>query len=243
MVFSTHIVTLSERERDQALSFPFVSKKIRMIPLGIEAPIFMSKSSIDIFMKSILGEMPDKRIIVGTVAELHKNKGLTYAIEAIEKLKAHFPSILFFIIGEGEERASLTALIAEKKLEKHVILAGYIVNAVQYIKGFNIFLLPSLKEGLPYTLLEAGYANLPVVATTVGGIPEIVDDMNSGVLVQSKKSDEIFHALEFLIRHKNIQREYGKNLGEKVRTYFNIEKMRKATEELYTEKTAETKPQ
>lgn len=237
MILCTHIITLSEKEMSQALMFPFTTKKLRMIPLGIHSPVFMSKGSTDIFIKSKIGELPEKKIIVGTIAELHKNKGLTYAVNAIERLIPHFPSLLFIIIGEGEERASLESMIAEKKLQKNVILAGYVENAAQYLKGFTIFLLPSLKEGLPYTLLEAGYAGLPVVATTVGGIPEIIDDMKSGVLIQPKKSDEIFHALEFLIRHKNVQREYAKNLHEKVRTEFNIETMFEKTLKLYAEET------
>ena len=239
MIFSTRTVLISEIEMSQALLFPFVSKKLRMIPLGINAPVFMSKSSTDIFIREKTGELPQtgrqQKTIVGTIAELHHNKGLTYAIEAMAKLVPHFPSILFLIIGEGEDRSALELLIAKKKLQKNVILAGYIENAAQYLKAFTIFLLPSLKEGLPYTLLEAGYAGLPVVATTVGGIPEIIDDMHSGVLIQPKKSDEIFHALEFLIRHKNVEREYAKNLQEKVKAQFNIEKMLEATEKLYSE--------
>ncbi len=233
MVFSTQVITLSERELGQAQMFPFVSKKLRLIPLGIRPPIFMSKASVEVFLKSKIAESNKKRTVIGTIAELHPNKGLVYAVNAIEKLVANLHSVIFLIIGEGEQRAYLESLIKEKKLEKNIVLAGYVNDAAEYLKGFSIFLLPSLKEGLPYTLLEAGCAGLPVVATTVGGIPEIIDDMKSGILIQPKKSDEIAHALEFLIKHKNIQKEYGKNLQEKVRSAFTIEKMLEATMKLY----------
>lgn len=233
MLFSTHIITLSEKETGQAQAFPFVVDRIRMIPLGIHAPISMSKSSIEIFLKSKIDKYNPKDVIVGTIAELHPNKGLIYAINAFEKLVVSFPTIKFLIMGDGDEREYLNSLIKEKGLEKNVILAGYVENAAQYIKAFSIFLLSSIKEGLPYTILEAGYAGLPVIATTVGGIPEIIDDMKSGILIQSKKSDEIAHAVEFLIKHKNVQKEYGKKLQEKVRQEFTIEKMLEATLKIY----------
>lgn len=235
MVFSTHVVTLSEKEMGQALAFPLVSQKLRMIRLGITPPTFFGTSSARQFFQSKFPENLDKRIVLGTIAELHPNKGLIYALNALEKTIARFPSVVFFIIGEGEQRTALEALIKEKKLENHVVLLGYVPHAAEYLKGFTIFVLPSVKEGLPYVLIEAGYAGLPVVATTVGGIPEIIDDMESGVLIQPKKSEEISHAIEFLISHKNIQRDYARNFQEKVRREFNIEQMLSATAKLYTE--------
>ena len=235
MMFSTHVINISEKELSQSQMFPLVTKKLRLIRLGIKPPIFYSTASAHHFLQSKTTEPLSKKVIIGTIAELHNNKGLSYAINALAILVQSFPNFIFFIIGEGERRDDLESLIKAKGLEKHVILAGYVSHAAEYLKGFSIFLLPSIKEGLPYTLIEAGYAGIPVVATTVGGIPEIIDDMKCGVLVQPKKSEEIFHALEFLIDHKNIQREYARNLQEKVRTVFNLDTMLVATFKLYDE--------
>lgn len=236
MLFSTDIIILSEKEMSQTRLFPLIAQKLRLIPIGINPPVFMSRGSVESFVKSKTSEMPDKRIIVGTISELHKNKGLIYALQAFEKLVKEFPTILFMIIGEGEQRAELELFIKEKGLEKNILLVGYVANAAEYLKAFSIFLLSSVKEGLPYTILEAGFAGLPVIATTVGGIPEVIDDMKCGILIQSKKPDEIFHAVEFLIRHKNVQKEYGRNLQEKVRKEFNLEKMLEATMKVYRER-------
>lgn len=235
MLLCTHIITLSERETGQAQAFPFVSRKLRMIPLGIHHPKFYASQSARMLLEQKAGISLDKKTVVGTIAELHPNKGLIYAINAFEKIAKHSPSTIFYIIGNGEQKEQFELIIREKGLEKNVILAGYIEHAVEYLKAFNIFLLPSLKEGLPYVLLEAGAAGLPVVATTVGGIPEIIEDMKSGILIQSKKSNEIHHALEFLIEHKTTQREYAKNLQERVKTKFNIEEMLKNTAYVYAE--------
>ncbi len=235
MLFSTHIITLSEKETAQAQAFPWVARKIRMIPQGIIPPKFFATASARLLLEQKMATSFDKKILVGTIAELHPNKGLFYAINAFEKVAQHHPSAILFIIGSGELEGQLRNLIKEKNLEKNVILAGYLEHAAEYLKAFNIFLLSSIKEGLPYTLIEAGYAGLPVVATTVGGIPEVIEDMKTGILIQPKKSAEISHALEFLIEHKTVQREYAKNLNEKVKARHNLEETLRNTAYVYEE--------
>jgi glycosyltransferase involved in cell wall biosynthesis len=101
------------------------------------------------------------------------------------------------------------------------------------MKAFNIFVLPSIKEGLPYVLLEAGAASLPVVATTVGGIPELIEDMKSGILVQPKNARELAHGISFMIEHPEDRRAYGSALREKVLKDYSMEKMIEAVEKVY----------
>jgi glycosyltransferase involved in cell wall biosynthesis len=151
----------------------------------------------------------NKKTVIGTIAELHPNKGLPYLINAFTSVVMQYPQTALIIIGDGQDQPALHLLIKEKKLEQSVFLAGYMDHAAEYLKAFNIFVLPSLKEGLPYAILEAGCASLPVVATTVGGIPEIIEDMRSGVLVQPKNIRELSHALSFMIEHPDERRRYG----------------------------------
>lgn len=243
MMFSTDIILLSEKELGQTQAFPLVLKKLHLIPVGIYLPKFVTQKEARAFIQSKIPEPIDKKIIIGTIAELHKNKGFIYSINAIAMVISRFPSVIFFIISDGEEREKLEALVREKGLEKHVIFAGSVENAARYLKGFSIFILPSVKEGLPYTIIEAGFAGLPVISTTVGGIPGIVDDMKSGILIQPKKADEIAHAIEFLLEHKTVQKEYGKALQEKVMENFNIEKMFARTMELYSKRDIPPMPQ
>jgi glycosyltransferase involved in cell wall biosynthesis len=229
----TDIITLSDREMRQAQMFPGIKNKLHMIHLGITAPKFFATNSAKHLLQAKITEPMDKKVIVGTIAELHKNKGLIYAINAFEKISHKSPSAIFVVIGEGEERENLEKLISEKSLHNKVFLIGYVENAAEYLKAFSIFLLPSIKEGLPYCLIEAGYAGLPVIATTVGGISEIIDDMKSGILIQPKRADEISHAVEFLIEHRGIQKAYANTLQEKVRNVFNLDAMLTRTMKLY----------
>jgi glycosyltransferase involved in cell wall biosynthesis len=235
MLFCTQVILLSEKEMSQTLLFPWVKEKLRMVRNGINPPKFYATSSAQQFFQTKVSEPLSKKFVIGTIAELHPNKGLIHAINAFEKLMNSNSSFVFFIIGEGEQRAELEELIKQKKLEQHVILLGYVPHAAEYLRGLNLFLLPSVKEALPYCLIEAGFAGIPVVATTVGGIPELISDMESGILIQPKKSDEICHAIQFLIEHKNIQREYARNFQERVKNLYNLDQMIQATFKIYTE--------
>ncbi|MEI7463156.1 MAG: glycosyltransferase family 4 protein [Candidatus Taylorbacteria bacterium] len=239
MILSHTTILLSEAEYSQALYFPFVKHKITLIPLGIKPPTLMSvDGSKQMISKSIGMELTDfnKKVVIGTIAELHKNKGLTYLVNSMTAVVEQQPNAICIIIGDGQENINIQTLIKGINLEKNVFLVGYIDNAADYLKAFNIFALSSIKEGLPYVILEAGCASLPVVATTVGGIPEIVEDMKSGILIQSRNSRELSHALSFMIEHPEERKKYGANLKERVLTKFSMEKMIWMIEGLYGNK-------
>src|SRR6185436_9976779 len=110
---------------------------------------------------------------------------------ALFLLKEKFPSLIFIIFGEGEKRAEYEEHIKIAGLEKNVILFGKLENAPKYLKAFDIFTLTSITEGLPYVLLEAGQAELPVIASNVGGILEVVDQLHSGILSRPEQSSVI----------------------------------------------------
>lgn len=236
MIFSHETIVLSEREYKQALNFPGVKNKITLISPGLRPLTFVSvdgaKQAIAKLIKMDLVEFY-KKTVIGCVAELHPNKGLNYLIEAMAMVTTQQPNAICVIVSDGQERDSLQAMIVEKKLEQKVFLAGYLDNANEYLKAFSIFVLPSIKEGLPYAILEAGAASLPVVSTTVGGIPEIIDDMKSGILIQAKNSRELAHALSFMIEHPEERKKYGATLKEKVATKFGTERMIQEVEGVY----------
>lgn len=229
-------ILLSERELNQSMKFPFVDKKLILIRPGMKPPIFISINGAKQALAQILGlSVPDilKKTIIGTVAELHPNKGIKYLIEAMEKVSKDHPETISVIIGGGDQFHNIGEAIKKNGLENNVRLIGYLENAAEYIKAFNIFTLPSVKEGLPYVLIEAGYASLPIVATTVGGIPEMIEDMGSGVLVQPKNSNELAHAISYLVEHPVMAKKYGSYLREQVTQKYSLERMVNEVEGLY----------
>ena len=236
MMLSHKTILLSEYEYRQTMSFPWIKEKLKLIPLGVKMPVFMSVDGAKQTIAKLIGlDLADfnKRIVIGTIAELHRNKGLPYLVNAMAAVVKEYPTAISVIVGDGEEKAALGLLIQEHKLEKNLFLAGYLEHASEYLKAFNVFALPSIKEGLPYTILEAGQASLPVIATPVGGIPEIVEDMRSGILVQARNQRELAHAISFMIEHPLERKQYGTALKEKVATKFSMEKMIGSIERLY----------
>jgi glycosyltransferase involved in cell wall biosynthesis len=145
-------------------------------------------------------ERTEKEFTIGTIGETTKNKGHKYLREAAK----NFPDIKFKIISD-------------------------MPDAARYLKNFDIFVLPSLKEGLPYVLLEAGLAELPVIATNVGGIPEIIEDEKSGLLVSPANPEVITNAIKKLIQDPLLRQCYGGSLREKILKEFSFEKMLNTT--------------
>lgn len=231
LIFSHKNIVLGKREERQAKSLPFVKNKIYLIPNGVEKIDFKEKAEArrELSLK-VNSEIHSDTLWLGTIAELHKNKGYEYAIEAVSKISKPF---VYLIIGNGEEKTSLENLIKNLGLEKKVFLVGFIDKANEYLKAFDVFMLTSIKEGLPYAILEAGQASLPVIATSIGGIPDIIENGKNGILVAPKKSGEITRSLEYLAENPDLQKTFGENLHNKISSEFSIEKMLEKTQELY----------
>ena len=167
---------------------------------------------------------------IGTISELHTNKGLSYAIEAISKIKN---DIIFVVIGEGEKRKELEEQTIKLGVANKVFLTGHLDNVSSYLKAFDIFTLSSITEALPYALLEAGYASLPVIACDVGGIPEIIENGKTGILISPKNSEEIKNSIEYLIKNPRNATSFGNALKEKISKNFTQKIMLGKTFALY----------
>ncbi len=248
MVLSHETIAVSEAARRQVISWPFVKNKIRVVHNGVAKEAGFSKKNAQLeltrmneSLKKAVANVPESGLVwIGTIAELHPIKGYEYTIravhECIHELRSMFSNkkIVYTILGTGEERQKLQALAAELGMSEHIFFLGHVDTAAQYVKAFDIFLLGSLSEGLAYVLLEAGASAVPVVATAVGGIPEVVDDMESGILVQPRSSRELSHALGFMIEHPAERKSYGAALKEKITKRFSLEEMVEKTATAYS---------
>ncbi len=159
----TKIICISDYDLRIAKHMPFIRGKALRIYNGISPMNFGSG-------KIIRDAFPEGAKIIGTIGELNKNKNQQALIEQAR----NNPEMCVAIVGSGENREMLDANVKKYNLENRVKLFGFI-PASEVLKGFDIFALPSLKEGSPYVLLEAKLAGLPILANRVGGIPEILD--------------------------------------------------------------------
>lgn len=241
------VVAVSETVRNQVAHWPVVPKKISVVYNGIAPGTHFSRTNARFELakmapriKGAIADIPESRQVwIGTVAELHPIKGHEYALRA---LRMHLDQAahskretrtIYVVIGAGQEADHLAALAIQLGLEEHVFFLGHVDDAYQYLKAFDIFLLPSLSEALAYVLLEAGLAQTAVVATAVGGIPEVVEDMQSGVLVQPRNERELAHAISFMIEHPTERKKYGAALRERVLERFSLDEMIEKIQEVY----------
>ncbi|MEK7585250.1 MAG: glycosyltransferase family 4 protein, partial [Patescibacteria group bacterium] len=143
------------------------------------------------------------------------------------------------LLGETEylhlQRASLEKQIKQLELGGVVHLVGHKDEAATLLSAFDLFTLTSTTEALPYVLLEAGLAGLPVVASAVGGIPEIVTSMESGILIKPRDPSEIAKTLQFLIKNSEKRRKFASKLKQTVRSDFSTARMVKETMAVYTD--------
>ena len=114
-----------------------------------------------------------------------------------------------------------------------MFLLGYVPNAARYLKGLNIFVLPSVKEGLPYTILEAMAAGVPVIATRVGGIPDLIEDGVNGIIVPPKDPNVLADAMTSLLNNPSQRAEFGERLTTRAKTEFTRERMVDETTRVY----------
>lgn len=169
-----------------------------------------------------------------TNAELNHNKNHTTAIDAVAEFNStHSTKIFYTIIGEGESLSSLREQVDLRGQNEYVQFKGYQSDARQYLLAFDIFLLPSKKEGLPYALLEAGVAGLPVIASNVGGIPEIIEDQVSGYLINPDNHVSITDALDYLLNNPDERTTFAVNMKEKMALHFALSQMILKTKKVY----------
>ncbi|MFH1170605.1 MAG: glycosyltransferase [Candidatus Vogelbacteria bacterium] len=236
-------IVVADATRRQMHHFPLARRRMMVIRNGLAEINFLDRPNA---RWKLLGDQAAARghsWWLGTISELHKNKGLEYLIQAIalwhsravlgSSQRPPLVSLTVIIIGEGEERVNLERLIKELKLENTVFLLGRKENASQYLKAFDIFTLTSITEAFPYTILEAGAAGLPIVASGVGGIPEIIKSMESGILVKPHAPSEIVKALEFLLAHPAKTAQFGRTLHDRVTKEFSTVRMVKETIAVY----------
>jgi glycosyltransferase involved in cell wall biosynthesis len=148
-----------------------------------------------------LAEFCRDAFVVGGVGRFSKEKGFTYLVEAMSVLVAKRPELKLVLIGEGDQQKELERIIQEERLAQHVFFAGYKHDAARYLPIFDVFVLPSLTEGLPIVLLEAMQAGVPVVATRVGGVPDVLKNGEYGALVESGTGKALAQSVLQVIEH------------------------------------------
>jgi L-malate glycosyltransferase len=179
--------------------------------------------------------LPAEAKLIGTVANLRLVKGHRYLLQAAACVVRSFPNAHFILIGEGELRAALQTQAAELGISEHVHLLGQRNDAAQLVHGFDLAVLASLHEGLPNTVLEALAAGVPVVATAVGGVPELIADGETGYLVPAADVARLAERITTILSDEDAGRRVAERGCAFVREQFSMQLVVAATEQLYDE--------
>ena len=237
-IFKNKIICVSEFDKQTAIKEKTCAqKKLTTIHNGIKPINFLSKDEARNKLLNQYTSIPVSQypsILIGAVANLYLAKGLEYLIQAIYILITNYQlPIIAIIIGQGEERKNLEDLIGQLNLKNNVILTGRIDNAAELLPAFDIYACSSVKEGLSYTIIEAMQAGLPVVATNVGGNPELIQDNKTGLLTPAKDPQILAKKIQWLINNPELGQKLGNNAKQKARDEFNFERMVKITKGVY----------
>jgi len=181
-----------------------------------------------------LGINPSHRVI-GTVGHMEKEKGWDYLLRAIPKVLAQHKEVTFLFVGEGSQKAELKQLARDLGISSRVMFAGYRDDVPQLLPILDVFVLPSIYEGMPNAIIEAMAMERPVVATRVGAVPEVVIDGETGILVARRDADALAEAICLLLEDKQLAKRMGMAGRERVEGLFTVEAMMARTEALYQE--------
>lgn len=163
--------------------------------------------------------------VIGTIARLSEEKGLIHLITALQILSRQNAAMKAVVIGEGPQRHSLEAMVKDAGLSGKILFAGYRDYAYNYLPHFSVFVLPSLTEGLPITILEAMQAKIPIVASRVGGIPAVLENGKTGILVEPGNPNALADAIIRVWSDPQGLLEMGKRARETALTKYSSRRM------------------
>jgi glycosyltransferase involved in cell wall biosynthesis len=177
--------------------------------------------------------LPHQAPVVGNIGALVPHKGQRHLIEAAHLVVQQLPDVRFVILGEGELREHLERLVRDHHLEKHVLLPGFRIDVLGCLKGFDLFVMSSVTEGLGTSLLDAMACSKAIVATKAGGIPEVVEDEVTGLLVEPRDHHGLAAAIAQLIADEPRRRRMAAAGFERISARFTVERMVAETANVY----------
>ncbi|OGL46280.1 MAG: hypothetical protein A2161_14915 [Candidatus Schekmanbacteria bacterium RBG_13_48_7] len=230
----SRIIVISEGVCNVLLKCGVPKEKIHIVHSGISTELIDAVCDTGKYRQEF--DIPDNVPVVGVVAALTDHKGHKYLIEAFPGILKTFPDTILIIVGTGELDKILYNHAHRLGILSNVRFTGYRKDAKSIINIFDIFTLPSHLEGLGTSLLDAMLRGKPVVATSVGGIPEVVLNAKTGILVPPKNPDELGNAIIELLKNSELRKTMGQEGKKRVLEKFSAEQMVSETQSVYIQK-------
>jgi glycosyltransferase involved in cell wall biosynthesis len=223
-------IAISEAVRERLIADGVPRAKTTVVHEGVDVERIAHLRPANVHAAFFL---PTHAPIIGNIGALVPQKGQHHLIDAAAVVVRHIPDARFVIAGEGELRPQLEEHIKRKHLERHVFLAGFRSDALELLKGFDLFALSSLHEGMCTSLVDAMAASKAAVATAVGGVPEVMADGETGYLVPAKDHEAMAARIIDLLHDEPLRRRLGEAALHRARERFTVERMVKGTIDVY----------
>ncbi len=177
------------------------------------------------------------KIIIGTACALTKQKNIPNLIKAAKIVLDKLENVVFVVAGEGELKNKIEKIIKKENLQENFFLIGFKHDIHNYIKAFDIFVMPSDNEGLSGAMLTAMVLGKPIISTNAGGAREAIIDKKTGLLVEKNQSEQLANAIINIINDKNLKEKLEKNAKEFAKKTFSINNMVEKYIKVYNELT------
>lgn len=219
--YADRVVCVSEGQAAKVRRAGVPEDRLRVIRNAIDAERFGNpEPGGRAFLQGFFPKPP--RLLVGAVGRLSPEKGFCHLVDAAAHVAAALPDVGFVVFGDGPLRAELERQIEQRGLDGRFVLAGFRDDLDRWLPSLDVAVLPSLTEGLPNAVLEAFAASVPVVATAVGGTPEVIVEGRTGYLVPPAQVEPLALRLLDLLRCERVRRDMGWRGCERMRAEFTF---------------------
>lgn len=219
------IIATSKTALDSLLEVGVQPERISLIYTGIDLNSYSCPTQPG------GGERPT----IGIVGRLSVIKGHDLLIKAMASVVEEIPNVLLLIIGDGPNLQMIKNMVSDLNIDANVEFVGHVSDVVPYLSRLDVFILPSVMEGLPIAIIEAIACGLPVIASNVAGIPDIVIDGKTGLLLQERSPEQTSKAILTLLKDKELARKMGKQARQHAQKKFSSERWILEIENLFIE--------
>lgn len=203
--YANRIMAVSDGIKNDLIKSGISDKRIAMIQNAVEQNGEKELFSRNRKAKRQLLNIHEKEFVAGYIGRLSEEKGVKYLIEACTLLAKSGAPVKILIIGDGPQRKELEELVENSGNEGSIMFTGFQNDIENWLPAMDVFVLPSLTEGTPMSMLEAMAGGIPVVASSVGGVPQVIDSDKGGILVTPGKPEEIKNAIRILYKNETLR--------------------------------------
>lgn len=205
-------------------------EKIVYIPNGIDEKRNPDQHTINIYKKKWISR---NAFIFGTVGRLHEQKGIDVFLKAAKMVLNQFPNSRFLIAGEGPAKSQLVQLTKHLGIESAVVFCGWAKESLEFISILDVFVLASRWEGMPNAVMEAMISKKPVIASTVGGVTDLIQSGTEGLLIESENVKQCSDAMIQLIQDSKLRGKIAESAYEKIKRDYSMDQMISSYKKLY----------